>query len=439
MVKKQKIDIIMKNKGTYFASTLKNKGLDNPLKYIKFTKTYLPHLLQNLDKQEDTYFKFVDACISKDEILEKYFTYDMSLNDIALEMNVSNNFISSKIFSKDIKIVDAYTNYIASNYDINSIDIKRKRINIDDIKRSYSNIYEQFTRFYLPHLVSNLNDKKYINFLDIIINNNPIYKECFINNKKSQEIAVLLDITYEKVYRALYHSGENVLKLYQDFCDNHYSIKIIQDITINQNKNSSYIKFAKYYIPEILFEVEKGNPIYIEFIEHVISKNKLLTMYYKENKTIEEISKEKKVSISAINKSLYSKKDKIIKEYEEYKRIMAQKKVYKNYGEMYEEKIKILEKKDIKNPKSYVKFTAYYFPNLLNNIENMPEKYFEFVDKVIKTHPIFNMYFKEGRTIIYISKQIFNGIVDKEKVKYILYSSKDKVEKLYSKQFNANR
>ena len=30
----------------------------------------------------------------------------------------------------------------------------------------------------------------------------------------------------------------------------------------------------------------------------------------------------------------------------------------------------------------------------------------KFVDKVIKTHPIFNMYFKEGRTIIYISKQI---------------------------------
>ena len=48
------------------------------------------------------------------------------------------------------------------------------------------------------------------------------------------------------------------------------------------------------------------------------------------------------------------------------------------------DKEKQLEERKISNPKKYIKFTKFYFPHFLDNIENMNDDYFKFIDEVVE-------------------------------------------------------
>jgi len=81
-------------------------------------------------------------------------------------------------------------------------------------------------------------------------------------------------------------------------------------------------------------------------------------------------------------------------------------KLSRNLKEIYNNKKESLEKRNLAEPiEIYIAFTAYFFPDALDELEKMPNRYFNFIEEFIDRKIILEKYFKQGESVRDIAKQ----------------------------------
>lgn len=108
---------------------LHNKGINNALMYIRFTKLYFPKLLGKLGKLSKNYFNFVDEMLSRKPILKQYFKEEKSLSLIAESLGIKEASVMDKIYFERHYIKKCHENYLIA------ISEMKKRKNIENVKK----------------------------------------------------------------------------------------------------------------------------------------------------------------------------------------------------------------------------------------------------------------------------------------------------------------
>ena len=93
---------------------------------------------------------------------------------------------------------------------------------------------------------------------------------------------------------------------------------------------------------------------------------------------------------------------------------------------MIEKKSKDLENIGIIEKDKYIRFTVYYFPELLEQIDKLPKQYFKFIDEFVKQDEIYNRYFVLGEKQVNIARELN---VSRQHISAKLLNSKKDVKK----------
>ena len=187
------------------------------------------------------------------------------------------------------------------------------------------------------------------------------------------------------------------------------------------------IEAVKYYFPNLLIDIEKLDTNYFKIINSVIDSNEVLTKYFKEGKRKKVIMEEINKSLEYIQGWLKYGKGKIVEMYEHYKK----------YNSI--EPLPISLSKQVLNQKTndfvnirneekekYIRFTAYYFPELIGQMENLPKEYFMFVDEFVIKDEVYTKYFALGEKQSDIARDLG---VTRQSINYKLSTSKKNMQK----------
>ena len=111
------------------------------------------------------------------------------------------------------------------------------------------------------------------------------------------------------------------------------------------------------------------------------------------------------------------------------------------YLDLYNSKKEKLLKRNLRNePKMYFDFTLFYFPEIIEKFEKMPDRYFNFIDEVVDRKPIYEMLFKEGKSKKEILEKLsisnatyykkLNNLKDNIKAMYVYYAKTGTMKKI---------
>lgn len=71
-----------------------------------------------------------------------------------------------------------------------------------------------------------------------------------------------------------------------------------------------------------------------------------------------------------------------------------------------EKKQAIIDKGVVWDPRVYFEFTYYYFPEIINKIDRLEIKYFDFVDDMLYRKRLYDLWYKERKTEKEIAEEL---------------------------------
>lgn len=248
-------------------------------------------------------------------------------------------------------------------------------------------------------------------YTENMIFKNGILKTVYVLGNDPEDIADALQIGAKSVQYAIDSALKEKEKLLND---------------LNVEDASSCIKVVKKYFPKQLIDIEKKDENYFKIINAVINSDEVLIKYFKEDKIRTTVCQETKKSMQYVNDRLEYGKRKIIELVKEYKKSNIIKEVPISQALLLDKKIKDLDNIGIVEKDKYIRFTLYYFPQLLEQIDKLPEHYFKYVDQFVNKEEIYNKFFVLGEKQVDIAKELN---VTRQYINLKLLNSKKIVEK----------
>lgn len=184
----------MKKPSEKVINVFKEKGLDNAKMYAKFTQYYFPEFLEDSNQLSDTYFKFVNEVMIKNNLIQEVFKNDKKLVEISREIGITVDTLSRRLSRGKEKIRKKFDYYKANN------------------------MYLRFTRDYFPELYDEVESlgEKYRKFVEKAIALDPILIKRFKDNICVKDIAEEMHLSTRSVNSKLERLQRPIYKLYDD-------------------------------------------------------------------------------------------------------------------------------------------------------------------------------------------------------------------------------
>lgn len=323
------------------------------------------------------YHEFLKEQIKNNPLLNDYYNNQLSQAKMAEKYNVSASKISQLI------------------------KYEKEALRIKCIENGYTS----------RMVLRNRKASKECQYAESMIVKNGILKTVYILENDPEDIAEVLEIDVKSVEYAI----DNAIREKE---------QILNGLKIENAK--ACLKAIKKYFPKQLMDVENMDLNYFKIINAVINSNEILIEYFQKDKRKTEIAEELNKSHEYINIRIKYGKAKIIELYNEYKKTNNIKAVPISENLLIKEKIQDLENIGIVKKDVYVRFTTYYFPELLEKIDSMPKQYFEFIDNFVNSNEIYKRYFVLGEKQVNIAKELN---VSRQYISYKLLESKKTINK----------
>ena len=326
---------------------------------------------------KSNYHNFVKEQIKQNPLLNDYYNKHLTQAELAQKYGVSISKISS------------------------IIKYEREALRIKCIEQGYTS----------RMILRNRKASRECQYAESIIVKNGILKTLYILENNPIYIAEALEIDPKSIEYAIDKDLKEKAKLLNE---------------LGVEESIACIKVIKKYFPKQLIDIEKMDKNYFKIINSVIDSDEILIQYFKKNKRKSEVAEEVSKSIEYINNKLKYGKNKIIELYKEYKKSNNIKNVPISENLLIEKKSKDLENIGIIEKDKYIRFTVYYFPELLEQIDKLPKQYFKFIDEFVKQDEIYNRYFVLGEKQVNIARELN---VSRQHISAKLLNSKKDVKK----------
>lgn len=322
--------------------------------YDMFAMYYLSDNINEVKNRDERVLRFIDEIINNNEFLFKYYKEHKSYLDISKEMNKTLKTIRINMEKLKDEIPALYKVYIGNDYNL-------------DILYSYDYRYK-FAKYFFPQILDEVKNRNeiHIKFIDRIIDSNIIYVKYY---KEGYSLSETMDMLNLKNKRSIYGNKEKLQILYKMYVNSGYDI----DRTFIY---FNYLKFCEKVIPSESIHLIEMDEEYFNLIDKIIDSNKLLFMYYKENMSIEEISKITNKSSEQIGKALSFQNKKARNIYLDDSKTSNLNNINDNY---------------------YVKFAKWCLPEIVKNVSNKDKKYLDFIDEMINRNKYLVLRFKEDK------------------------------------------
>lgn len=239
---------------------LNNRNIKDSKKYVEFTSSYFPEIINDNDLCSDYYLKFVDRLIAKDPILYKFYEEKKLKKDIAIENNVTETMIYN-YFNRHKKQTRERYNNLYCKYDMFDFDEIVTYLEFSEL--FFNGLLENnlnFTRIYKEYVDSKINKSAFLS---------KIYKEGVSLDNLASELGVGQNTINNKINKLKKELKEEykLLEGYKNNC--------LKDALM-------YINFTKYFFPSFIGKELIYTEDYMKMVNKALENDELLTKRFKE-------------------------------------------------------------------------------------------------------------------------------------------------------------